>query len=88
MAITTSAKKAFRVAERKHVFNIRRSRTLTDALKEVRSLIAAKKVKEAAAYMPKAFQAIDKAAKTNFIKKNAAARYKSRISVALAKISK
>lgn len=88
MAITTSAKKAHRVAARKRVFNLRRSRSMTSALKEIRSLIAGKKAAEAVKLVPTAFQAIDKAAKTNLIKKNAASRYKSRISAALAKISK
>ena len=88
MAITTSAKKAHRVAARKRVFNIRRSRTMAEVVKEIRLLIGAKKGTEAAKLMPKAFQAIDKAAKTKLIKKNAASRYKSRLSAALAKISK
>lgn len=88
MAITTSAKKAHRVAARKRVFNVRRSRTMAASIKEIRLLIAAKKNAEAIKLVPVTFQAIDKAAKTNLIKKNAASRYKSRISAALAKISK
>lgn len=88
MAITTSAKKALRAAGKKRVFNIRRSRAMSEAVKEVRALVAAKKGSEAAKLLPKAFQAIDKAAKTNFIKKNAASRYKSRLSAAVAKAAK
>ena len=88
MAITTSAKKAHRVAARKRVFNIRRSRAMNESVKEIRLLIAGKKTAEALKLVPATFQAIDKAAKTKLIKKNAASRYKSRISAAIAKASK
>jgi len=56
---------------------------MNDAVKEVRTLAKAGKAKEALAALPAAFQAIDKAAKTNFIKKNAASRYKSRLAAAI-----
>ncbi len=88
MAITTSAKKAHRAAARKRVFNLERSKAMKAAIKDVRKAVAGKKVSDAAKALPAAFKAIDKAAKTNLIKKNAASRYKSRLSAAVAKISK
>ncbi len=48
-------------------------------LKEIKILIETKKTKEAEALIPKAYKALDKAAKTGVIKKNAAARKKSRL---------
>lgn len=49
------------------------------ALKEVKGAIAAKRTDEATAFLPKFYQAVDKAAKRGIIKKNAAARMKSRV---------
>ncbi len=72
-----------RVSERKHVFNVRRNRAMKDAVKEVRQLAGAGKAAEALALLPKAYQAIDKAAKRGVIKPNAAARKKSRLTKAL-----
>jgi small subunit ribosomal protein S20 len=85
MPITTSAKKALRASKRKRVFNLRRKNVLQDETKKVRKLIAAGKKDEAIKMMPQVHQAIDKAAKRGVIKKNAAARTKSRIAQALAK---
>lgn len=86
MAITTSAKRAVRVSKRKKVYNDRRKKALKETLKEVRALAAATNKKEAVAALSKAYQAIDKAAKTNVIKKNTAARKKSRLAAAVKKI--
>ncbi len=77
MAITASAKKAHRASLRKRVFNVRRKRALITATKEARKEMSA-------AALSKAFQAIDKAAKRGVIKKNTAARKKSRLAKALA----
>ena len=79
MANTSSAKKAKRVAERRRVFNSRRKRAMKDAVKDVSKFIAAKKVDEATGALPALYQAIDKATKNGSIKKNTAARMKSRI---------
>ena len=87
MAITTSAKKAIRSAAKKRVFNTRRNDAMKKAVKEIKALTKDKKAKEAAALLPKVYQAIDKAAKTNFITKQAASRYKSRIAIAIKKVS-
>lgn len=88
MANTTSAKKAERAAQRRAVFNLRRKKAMKDAFKATQKLIAGKKGKEAAASLPKLYQAIDKAAKSNVITKNAAARIKSRVSKRLAAVTK
>jgi small subunit ribosomal protein S20 len=85
MPITTSAKKALRASKRKRVYNLRRKNALQDETKKVRKLISAGKKDEATKMMPQVYQAIDKAAKRGVIKKNAAARVKSRITKALAK---
>ncbi len=80
MANTSSAKKAHRVSLRRRVFNARRKKTMKDAIKETGKLVKGKTAKEAVATLPSVFQAIDKAAKNGTIKKNTAARMKSRIS--------
>ncbi|HEX2792198.1 MAG TPA: 30S ribosomal protein S20 [Candidatus Paceibacterota bacterium] len=84
MAITKSAKKAHRASLKKRVFNVRRKRVLTDTTKTVRKFIATD-VKEAEKSLSAAYQAIDKAAKTGVIKKNAASRKKSRLAKAIAR---
>ena len=81
MAITTSAKKAHRASLKKRSFNVRRARAMKGALKS-----AHKEMTVAA--LSAAYQAIDKAAKRGIIKKNAAARKKSRLAKALAGAAK
>jgi len=87
MAITASAKKAHKASLKKQVFNIRRKRALHDVIKEMTSFISLKKGKEAQALLPKAYKAIDKAAKRGVIKENTAGRKKSRLVAAIKKIS-
>lgn len=84
MPITSSAKKALRASERKYVYNLRRRRAMIGEVKELEKLVAGKKLKEAREMLPRAYKAIDKAAKRGVIKANAAARKKSRL-VALIK---
>jgi small subunit ribosomal protein S20 len=85
MAITSSAKKAIRVSAKKHVFNVRRKDALRDTTKLLNKAILAKDVKGAEKLLPEAYKAIDKALKTGIIKKNTAARKKSRLAKAIAK---
>ncbi len=80
MPITTSAKKALRGSEKKRAFNINKKELINKAVKTVKKLVAEKKIKEAVAYMPQVQKILDKSVKTGLIKKNAAARKKSRIS--------
>lgn len=84
MPIIKSAKKALRQSAKKRVFNLRRSRAMKAAVKDVR-LTQAADAKEARAKLSAAYQALDKAAKSGLIKKNAAARTKSRLSKFLKK---
>lgn len=76
-----------RADERKRVFNLRRNRAMKAAVKEVRELATAGKLEDAAKLLPKAYQAIDKAAKRGVIKDNNAARKKSRLAKALAPVA-
>jgi small subunit ribosomal protein S20 len=88
MPIIKSAKKALRGSKKKHVFNLRRKKDLNETVKEVKKLTAEKNKKEAEKLLPKMYQAIDKAAKRGIIKKNTAARKKSRLAKTIKKISK
>ena len=85
MPITSSAKKALRSSKRKRVFNLRRKDEMQKVVKEYKKLISTKKVDEAKKLIPKLQKAIDKAAKRGIIKKNTAARKKSRFMKKLAK---
>lgn len=88
MAITTSAKKAIRVSERRRVFNLRRKNNLIDITKRIKRLVVDKKIADAKALIPEAYKAIDKAAKSNFWHKNKAAHAKSQIASLVNKIDK
>lgn len=79
MAITSSAKRAIRVAARKRVYNVRRLDTMRESIKDVKKMIIAKKWSDAEKELAVVYKAIDKAAKRGVIKKNTAARKKSRI---------
>ena len=87
MPITTSAKKALRGSKRKKQFNIAKKELLNKTIKKVKKLVSEKKTKEVFAMMPEVQKIIDKSVKTGLIKKNAAARKKSRI-VAMIKKAK
>lgn len=60
---------------------------MKDVLKETKKLLSASKNEEAKKLLPKVYKALDKAAKTGVIKKNAASRKKSRLSKACLKAS-
>lgn len=81
MAITSSAKKVIRASARKAVFNLRHKKAIDDVSKKIKRFVSAGKSGEAMALLPKAYKEIDKAAKTNFLKKNAASRMKSRLTL-------
>jgi len=88
MAITSSAKKALRKSAKRRVVNVKKSKEMKNLLKEVKSLVSQKKISEAKKLLPSVYKILDKAAKTGLIKKNAAARKKSRITKLLAKYPK
>ena len=79
MPITRSAKKALRSSKRKRVFNLRRKNDMQGVIKEYKKLILAKAGDEATKLVSKLQKAIDKASKRGLIKKNTAARKKSRL---------
>lgn len=87
MANKDAAKKALRADARKAERNSRRKRVMKEAEKSVRRLAATGKTKEAQEILPKAYKAIDKAAKSGVIKRNAASRKKSRLTKAVNKSS-
>lgn len=68
------------------MFNLARKKEFKTAVKKFERLIKDKNLAEAKAFFPTVQQAIDKAAKTNLLKDNTAARKKSRL-VALLKRS-
>lgn len=88
MAITSSAKKAFRASKKKRVFNLRRKSEIEKQLKNFRRLIAQKNKDEAMKVIPLLYKSLDKAAKTNYLKDNTASRLKSRAMSALTKLGK
>ena len=79
MPITQSAKKAVRGSLRKKAFNDARKKAMKEIIKKIEKLSKTDKAK-ATEMLPNAFQAIDKAAQKGIIKKNNAARKKSRLS--------
>ena len=80
MPITTSAKKALRVAALRKAVNDRRTKILKEEIKKVEKLVHEKKIVEAKKAVPAAYSAIDKATKTGIIKPNTASRKKARLS--------
>ncbi len=87
MPIKTSAKKYMRVTERKTAINKRVKGVLKSTIKKVKENITDKNISAAQEAFKIAQSAIDKAAKRGIIKKNTAARKKSRINAALKKIA-
>ncbi len=79
MPITQSAKKAIRGSLRKKAFNDNRKRAMKEVIKKIEKIAKTDK-KEALKMLSNAFAIIDKAAQKNVIKKNNAARKKSRLS--------
>lgn len=79
MPITKSAKKALKQNKTRRARNLRRFDVLRETAKKIKKLVAEKKKDEALKLLPLAYKAIDKACKTGVIKKNNAARKKSRL---------
>lgn len=86
MPITSSAKKALRAGAKKRVYNLRTKAAIDVPMKAFRKFVGEKKIADAKALVSTLYKALDKAAKRNYIKANAAARYKSRIMHALKKL--
>jgi small subunit ribosomal protein S20 len=79
MPIKESAKKALRQAKKRRVLNLARQKAAKDIVKKIKKMAIAGQKDEAKKLMASAYQAIDKAAKRGVIKKNTAARKKSRL---------
>ena len=87
MPITKSAKKALRQNVRGKIRNLKRKNAMKTLVKQTKKLAGAQKKEEAIKLLPELYKAIDKAAKRGIIKKNAAARKKSRLTKLIAKVS-
>jgi len=83
MANTYSALKRMRTSKRQMMVNRLRKSRLRHQIRSFRRLIQAKDAKGAQDALPATFSIIDRSAKWGIIKKNTAARYKSRLQVRL-----
>jgi small subunit ribosomal protein S20 len=88
MANTISALKRVRMTERRNAVNGTRKTRLRHQVRKMRRLIEASDAAGAQQAMPATYSLIDRAAKWGIIKKNTAARYKSRLTARVAKIGK
>lgn len=79
MPITKSAKKALRQSLRRRVQNLKKKEGFGRLVRDVQKFVGQKKKAEAQKLLPALYKALDKAAKTGIIKKNAASRKKSRL---------
>ena len=79
MANHYSALKRVRIEERRTLINRMRKTRLRHAIRELRRALASKDANAVQALLPKTYSAVDRAAKWGVIKKNTAARYKSRL---------
>jgi small subunit ribosomal protein S20 len=79
MANTYSALKRIRQTERRTEFNRKSKSRLRHQIRAMRRAIQAKDPRKAGDLLPQTFSLIDRAAKSGIIKKNTAARYKSKL---------
>jgi small subunit ribosomal protein S20 len=87
MANTISALKRVRQTKRKMTINRLRKTRLRHQIRSMRRLLEKKDSKSAQAALPATFSMIDRSAKWGVIKKNTAARYKSRLQARLQALS-
>jgi small subunit ribosomal protein S20 len=87
MANTVSSLKRVRVTARKTIINRARKSRLRHQVRAMRRLLDEKDAAGAAKLVPQTFSMVDRAAKWGIIKKNTAARYKSRLSIRLQNIT-
>ncbi len=86
MPIKHAAFKAVRQSAKRRARNLRVKLALKRSVKAVRKAVAAKDKTKAAELLKTAIKIIDRSAQKDVIKKNAAARLKSRLHAAVAKI--
>lgn len=82
------AKKALRQSKKRAIQNKNVRKAFKEVVKKFRKTVDAGNAKEATQQLALAYKALDKAAKTNVIKKNTASRLKSRLAQYLAKKTK
>ncbi|HLH16336.1 MAG TPA: 30S ribosomal protein S20 [Bryobacteraceae bacterium] len=87
MANTYSALKRVRQTERRTEFNRKNRTRLRHQIRAMRRALAGKDAAAAAAELTKTFSIIDQSAKKGIIKKNTAARYKSKLHLRLKALS-
>ena len=87
MPVTKTTKRRPKQNERKRAINKKRTLAMRGLIKEANVLIAAKDTEAVEKMMPQIYKAIDKAAKKGVIKKNTAARKKSRMMKKIKKIN-
>ena len=87
MANTISAQKRVRTADHRTAVNRSRKVRLRHQIRAMRRLMESKDAQGATALIPPTFSLIDRSAKWGIIKKNTAARYKSRITLRLRKLT-
>ena len=87
MANTVSSLKRVRMAERRTAVNRTRKTRLRHQIRAMRRLLETKDAKAASELASKTFSLIDRSAKWGIIKKNTAARYKSRLTLRLRKLA-
>ena len=79
MPNTKSAIKALRQNKSRHARNLEQKEVMKDVIKKYKKAVEAWKKDEAAKLLPEVYKKLDKATKTNIIKKNKASRLKSRL---------
>ncbi len=87
MANTVSSLKRVRIAERRTVINRMRKSRLRHQIRSMRRLLDQKDASGASKMLPATFSLVDRAAKWGIIKKNTAARYKSRLTLRVSKLA-
>jgi small subunit ribosomal protein S20 len=81
MANTYGALKRMRQTERRTEINRKARTRLRHGIRAMRRALTAKDAKSAGELLPKTFSLIDRSAKSGLIKKNTAARYKSKLHI-------
>lgn len=79
MPILKSSKKALKVSHRRHQENLTNKEAYKSAIKKVKKSLESGQTEKIAELLKNAKSSIDKAAKSNTIHKNKAARIKSRL---------
>jgi small subunit ribosomal protein S20 len=79
MANHPSALKRYRQSVKRQAINTANRHKLRTQLKKLKTAVAAKKAADAKGLLPQTFRLIDKSVQKGVIKKNTAARYKSRL---------